>query len=355
MGISARQTLRQRDETLVSLAKMLERLGEENEELLRSVQKEFQYAFVLSCDSGVYETLSAETIEVIDNALESLFTIEDISRDLRWEPLVYAYAFFNRDVSVDEIVKVRDSIRALPDDQRRRMYPIYPHGFDALVKPLAMGHLADPTQTAPALEAAIPLLREFVLSEARPGRAFHPPSHGVIVLAAIYNRWADTNGPEGEVVRDLLGTRDEFVAMLESRMLGGVPNPADLPDFHYRFYAFDGQYFANALARLDARDAVDTLNLSLELYNEHVSHPALINYTKRALVTLGDPEARVQLEESLSGPDNQRAVDMLGWICRNAKGEGIRYATGHLAAHFDCEPHEALNLYFNSQLEPLAD
>jgi len=353
-GIQARIDPENRDRLIGEIAATLQALGQEDEKGLRSIQFTFQYALLLSCDPGIYETLEPETIEAVDNALESLFTIEDISRDLRWEPLVYAYGFFNRDVTVGEIVKVRDSIRALPDDKRERMYPIYPHGFDALVKPLAMGHLSDPTQTAKALSAAIPLLKEVVTGEAKPGRAFHPPSHAVIVIAPIYDRWADTDGPEGDVVRELLGTRKEFVKLLESGMVGGVQTPRELPEFHYRFYAFDGQYFANALARIDAREAVDTLKLSLEIYEENVSHPSLIAYTLRALVTLGDPEARAALEESLSGPNAERAVDTLAWICRNAQGEGKSYAEERLAAYLDSEPEEALPVYLKRQLKALA-
>lgn len=353
-GIQARIDPEERDRLIVEIAAELEALGAEDEKGLRSIQFTFQYALLLSCDPGIYETLKPETIEAVDNALESLFTIEDISRDLRWEPLVYAYGFFNRDLTVDDIVRVRDSIRALPDDKRERMYPIYPHGFDALVKPLAMGHLTDPSQTAKALRAAIPLLKEVVMGEAKPGRAFHPPSHAVIVIAPIYDRWANTKGPEGEVVRELLGTRSEFVAMLESGMVGGVPTPRELQDFQYRFYAFDGQYFANALARIDAREAIDTLKLSLEIYEENVSHPSLISYTQRALVTLGDPEARAVLEESLAGAKPESAVDTLAWICRNAQGEGKTYAEKRLAVYLDSKPDKALNVYLKRQLKALA-
>lgn len=350
MGIMARLDPEKRDRLIVKIAATLEALGVEDEKGLRSIQGVFQTALLLSCDRGIYETLQPETIEAVDDALESLFTIEDINRDLRWEPLVYAYGFFNRDLSVDEIIKVRDAIEALSGDARERMYPVYPHTFDALAKPLSMGPLTDASQTAKALGIVVPMLKDVIMDEAKPGRAFHPPSHAIIVIAPIYDRWADTAGPEGDVVRKLLGTRDEFIAMLISRLVGGVPNPRDLPKFHYSFYAFDGQYFANALARIDAREAVDTLKLSLEVYNENIAHPSLISYTQRALVTLGDPDARTLLEESLSQGNDTKAIDTLAWICRNAQGEGKTYAEKTLARELNCKPGQALDMYLSKQL-----
>jgi hypothetical protein len=354
MGITARLNPIIRDRVISEIAAALTSLGKTNEEGLHSIQSAFQYALLLSCDRGIYETLKPETIEAVDNALESLFTIDDINRDLRWEPLVYVYGFFNHDATVAEIIKVRDSIKALPDDTREDMYPVYPHGFDALVKPLAMGHLTDASQTAEALNAAIPMLKKVIQDEAKPGRAFHPPSHAIIVIAPIYDRWADTEGPEGVVVRELLGTRDEFVALLQSRVVGGVPAPRNLPKFHYRFYAYSGQYFANAFARIDARETIDALKLSLELYEENIGYPSLIAYTKRALVVLGDLVARAELEVALSRSSNARAVDTLAWICRNAQGEGKAYAEQTLASEFGCDPEDALDSYLNRKLAVLA-
>ena len=155
------------------------------------------------------------------------------------------------------------------------------------------------------------------------------------------------------MVRELLGTRAEFVALLKSRVVGGVPAPWDLPDFHYSFYAFDGQYFANALARIDAREAVEALKLSLEVYQEKVSHPSLIAYTQRALAALGDPDARSALGWSLSKAADGKAIDALAWICRNAKGEGKSYAEGMLASKLGCRPEEALDAYLTKQLAAL--
>ena len=351
MGIMARLDPEKRDQFIVEIAATLEDLGEKDENGLRSIQGAFQYALLLSCDRGIYETLQPETIEAVDNALETIFAIEDINRDLRWEPLVYAYGFFNRDLTIDEIAKVRNAIDALSDDARQRMHPIYPHTFDAMAKPLSMGPLTDASQTVEALKIIVPMLKDVVMEEAKPGRAFHPPSHAILVIAPLYDRWADAKGPEGDLVRELLGTRAEFVAMLISRLVGGVPTPKDLPQFHYAFYAFDGQYFANALARIDAREAVDALKLSLEVYRENITHPSLISYTQRALVTLGDRNARAALEKSLSSTNNERAVDTLVWICRNAQGEGKAYAEKTLAKQLNCKPEQALDSYLSKQLQ----
>lgn len=158
------------------------------------------------------------------------------------------------------------------------------------------------------------------MAEAERGYAFHPPSHAVIVIAPIYDRWADSGGPEDEVVRELLGTREDFVELLMSRVVGGVASPNDLPRFHYDFYAYDGAYFANAFARMDARESVDVLKRSLEVYAKKNGYSSVMGYTRRALVALGDKEVRTALESALSSANNSNAVDTLVWLCRDARG-----------------------------------
>jgi hypothetical protein len=351
LGINARINPESRDAAILQIAETLHDLAAKKPDDLRRIQFTFQTALLLSCDRDIYETLQPETIEAVDNALESIFTIEDVTRDLRWEPLVYAYGFFNRDVTAAEIIEVRNATDALSDDRRQRMYSIYPHGFDALAKPLSLGHLADPTQTLPALEIVVPMLRDIILEEAKPGRAFHPPTHALLVLSAIYDYWEDHPGPERDLVLQHLGTRDEFIAMLSSRVLGGLPDPDNLPDFHYGFYAYCGQYYANAFARMDARETVDVLKKSIPLYEAHVSHPSLIAYTKRALVSLGDSDERAEIETLLDTDENTRAVGDLVWIIRNVQGEGKTYAMNTLAKHLGCTPREALIAYFEDQLK----
>jgi hypothetical protein len=354
LGIRARIEPDNRDRLLVELATILTELGEKDERALRAIQGAFQYALLLACDRDIYDTLKSATIEAVDNALERLFTIEDIKPDLRWEDLVYVYGFFNRDVTVEEIAEVRDTIDSLSENRRKQMYPVYPHAFDALFKPLAMGPLTDAGRTADALKVAIPVLKDAIVAEAERGYAFHPPSHAVIVIAPMYDRWADADGPEGAVVRELLGTREDFVDLLKSRVVGGVPSPDDLPRFHYDFYANDGAYFANAFARIDARGAVDVLKRSLGIYAEQIGDSYVMAYTRRALVALGDPEARATLENALSSANNAKALDTLVWICRNARGEGKTYAEDQLAGQLGCTPTEALEVYLKRQLAVLA-
>jgi hypothetical protein len=353
MGLQARLQPEKRDQIIVEAAGMIEALARDDEKSLQATQEAFQNALLLVCDREIYETLKPETIEAVDQALETIISTDDFNRDYKWESLFYVYGFFNRNVSVAEIIVARDAIKAMPDKDRQEIYPIYPHTIDALTKTLAMGPLSDASTTAEALKVAVPLLKEMVMAEAQPGLAFHPPSHAILVIAPIYERWVDSQGPEGAVVRELLGTRSEFVAMLESRLVGSVATPHDLPEFHYGFYAYVGQFFANAFARMDARETVEALKRSRDIYMKHGARPSTIAYTNRALASLGDSDARAELEESLSGPRAAQAVETRAWMCRNLKGEGKTYGQKTLALHMSCEPEEALGAYLAKELEAL--
>lgn len=105
LGIRARLEPDNRDRHLTELAATLKALAVEDEKALRMIERAFQYALLLSCDRDICDTLMPDTIEALDDALERLFTIEDINFDHRWEDLLYVYGFFNRDVTVEEIAK----------------------------------------------------------------------------------------------------------------------------------------------------------------------------------------------------------------------------------------------------------
>lgn len=348
-GLHARLDPATRDVRIQELAGWITTMNATDPEHLRAVQGDVQFALMLIVDPEIYATLAPETIEAVDNALESIFDLEEINRSTQWEPLIYAYGFFNRDITPGQIAVVRNEVAALTQDQRNKIYHVFPHTVDAVTKPLTMGGLESPEATREALALVVPMMKAALLQDAMPGRAFHPPSHAVLVLGPLFERWpADT--PEGKIIRDHVATRDDLIALL-MRQLSSVALPDREPDRLERIYfGRTGRYAANALVRLDAREAVPALR------EEHTrfSTPAQedrepVRYARRALIALGDPVERAALEATLqTDPDTAR--DTAVWLCRNGHNETAAYGQELLAKLLDCTPEEAMEKHFRALL-----
>jgi len=343
----------QRDELLLRLARSIHHLASTDRAELKQIQLDFQDALLLATDSGVYESLAPQTIDAMDDALESVFDLSEIHRSTDWEPLIYAYGFFNRDVTPQEIKRVADAWVTIPISEREPLYPTYPHVIDAVCKPLAMGALTA-GDTLDALGVAIPILREQLLTPVSSGRSFHNPSHASIVLAAMYDRWTEGSDERNTIERHL-GSRDSFIELLMSRLVGASSDLESLPVYAFRFYAYSGRYIANALARLDARVAIPVLRRSIEVYEIQAVDPLAISYSRRALVALGDSEAREALLLRLRSVESREdGVRELVWLCRNGRGEGLQFGRSTLAEQLDTTPELALRAYFEGELNALS-
>lgn len=344
-GLVARMDGAQRNATVARLAETIVYWADTDREKLSELQHALQTALLLQCDPGVYETLSPEAIEAADNAIEHIVSFEEIHRGNDWEPLIYAYGFFNRDVTPEEIRAVGDTWYGLSEDERKPIYPTYVHAIDAVCKPLSMGPLTN-GETLEAMGVALPLLKSCLTQPPAEGRAFHPPSHAVLVLSPMYDRWAEGT-PEGDLLRKELGSRDEYIRLVEAQMVGSRDDRLDLPEYMYTFYPTSGMYIANALARMNAREAVPTLKHSLIVYEVKGARDVVLAYTNRALVALGDESSRTAFEKQ---PDEATLV----WLCRNGTGETVTYASGLLGQSLQCEPAEALTHYFEKQLAAMS-
>ena len=354
LGLEARVDASVRDVRIQRIAFELAKLAGTGRDMLRRNERVFQEALMLVCDTQIYETLSAETIAAVDAALERVFDLPHIQRSTEWEPLIYVYGFFNRNVTVDAITDVRDAIAAIPEADLNRLYVTYPHTVDAVCKPLAMGPLESAEATAAALEAAVPMLKEMLTQPPLPGRAFHPPSHAALILPPLYDRWAG-RVPEGEVLRAHLGDRDAFARLLYEQLVGGREKEAPLEEYARGYYAYTGRYLANALARFDARDALPALKKSLAAYRAWGASGATIRYTERALVALGGVDARADFERKLDGAERESAVATLVWLCRNGRDETLSYAARLLGEALDVDADAALDTWFKRQLASLTD
>ncbi len=348
LGLRARLYPEERDASVQRLAKSMAVLGASDKGRLQELQRDFQEALLLVCDPGIYETLATGTIEAVDTAIEGVVTMDDIKRDTDWEPLIYVYGFFNRDTNAGEIVRIQDQWVGIPAEDREPYYPTYPHAIDAVTKPLSMGPLFDPQETAQSLDVATLLLRAMLLQPPLPGRGFHVPSHAALVLGPLYERW-ENDVRLGVHVKQHLGTRDEFEALMAGQLIGAQPDLANLDEVTLNFYAYTGRYLANGLARLDARVAVPALRQSLKIYRAHDAPEATIAYTERALAVLGDADARVKLESAL-GAGDEDALRTVVWICRNAQGEGNAYGCALLGEQMSVPADEALDTWFRRQL-----
>ncbi len=350
LALGARLQPAQRDALVQQIAAHLQ-AASANKAQLRRQQNGYARALLLVCDHDVIGTLSPATREAVDDAIESAIGLDDI-RSGGWDRLAYVYGFFNHDVTPEQIERIAQGWRDMTEAQRRRVYPTYPHLIDAMCKPLSVSGLGDDAQTDRALRTTIPLLKEMALGEPRPGRAFHPPTHAALVLGELYARWCD-DATHGPLVRRLLGEREAFAKMLADRLIGAQP-ANQLDRTAVGFYAYTGRYFANTLARLDARSAAPVLRRSLALYEEKGAGGSTVAYTRRALVALGDAGLRDELETKLAAdPRDPASVELLVWLCRNGRGETAVYGRKLLAQALGCEPAAALKVYFERRLSAL--
>lgn len=348
LGLEARLYPELRDARMQELAAQITELGPVG---VHPLQGDFQYALLLQCDPEIYDTLAPETIEAVDDALEGLFSLDDIDRDNHWEPLIYAYGFFNRDVTPESIQRVISTWEGLTDDEKAPRYPTYIHVIDAVTKPVSMGLVGDRATTGAVLGLVAPALKEQFLLPPKPGTAFHPPSHACLVLGPLYERWIDD--PDfGPILRDHFGDRAAFEALLASQLAGARESATALSHTEYGYYAYIGSYLANTLARLNARSAVPALSRSMEVYRAHGAKGRVVAYTDRALLALGEADHRATFEVQLGDPAlRDSCKETLAWLARNGQGETRDFAMERLGALFGCAPKVALSTYF-SQLIP---
>jgi hypothetical protein len=343
LGLEARLHPDQRDAKAQQLAALIKDTAAADKDALFKAQGDVQYALMLLCDRGVLETLSRDTVESVDDALESAFTLDEYLAGNRWEAMCYVQGFLNHDVTAAEIRAVRSRWENMTPAERAPVYPTYVHVIDVVTKPLSVWALATPEETTAALEEAVPLLKSMLLQALERGTAFHPPSHAALVLGPLFERWE--NHP---VVTKHLGDRATFEALLTGRLVGAQPDHADFEPWQHAFFAYSGQYIANTLARMDVRSAVPTLQETLTIYQQTNARRRAIPYTQRALIALGDPTARAKLEAK--GPD---AITTAVWLARNATGQGRAYGENLLGKLLNCSPEKALNLHLQQLLESL--
>jgi len=346
LGLEARLDADLRDGHLLEIAHLMRSLGSG---AVRGLQGDFQYALLLSADPAIYDTLRPETIAAIDSGLEGLFSLEDIDRDNRWEPLIYAYGFFNRDVTAETVQRVLGYWSALPETDKVPRYPTYIHVIDAVSKPVSMGAVGDRENTRAILERVLPAMKRQFLQPPRPGTAFHPPSHACLVLGPLYDRWVDD--PDfGALVVEHLGTRAEFEAMLASQLPGGLPEGPPASHMALGYYTYIGGYLANTLARLDARSALPALRRSLAIYEGQNGPGRTPEYTRRALLALGDPESRESFARRCENPEYREACIALAvWLARNGKNETKSYGEAVLGILLNCPPDLALETWFRQE------
>lgn len=349
-GLEARLDPAVRDVRIQAIAALLRDLpGEKVHEL----QGDVQYALLLQCDSEIYETLAPETIAAVDTGLEALFSLEDVDRSNHWEPLIYVYGYFNRDVTPAIIQDVIGQWDRLSEAEKAPRYPTYIHVIDAVTKPLSMGPLIEPGTTRDAMAIVVPALKAQFLLPPAPGTAFHPPSHACLVLGPLYDRWI--GDPEnGALIREHLGTRAEFETLMASQLPGAPGRATPLSSVDYGYYAYIGSYLANTLARMDARSAVPALRRSLAIYEEHAAKGRVIAYTQRALLALADPEARAHFTAQVrDAAQRDDSIATAVWLARNGQGETAVYGREKLGDLLHCSATDALTTYFTMELDEI--
>ncbi|MDP6717453.1 MAG: hypothetical protein QGF59_02305, partial [Pirellulaceae bacterium] len=174
LGLVARIERDQRDESVQQIAERFSQIAQTDKARARQMQSSFQQALLLVCDRDIIATLSSQTVEAVDDAIESAMGLDDLGGG-GWDGLGYVYGFFNHDVTVEEITRVAEGWAAIPEDEREPHYPQYVHLIDAVCKPLSVGGLRNDQETSAALEIVLPLLKSMLLQKPKPGRAFHPP------------------------------------------------------------------------------------------------------------------------------------------------------------------------------------
>ena len=349
-GLTARANPERRNDAVQELAGWIKLLAGKDKVRLRSLQGAFQEALLLACDHAVYQTLTPATVRAVDEALETAFTLKEIGLSNDWNPLAYVYGFFNRDVTPEEIESVREGWLAIPEDEREPSYPTYVHLIDAVCKPLSMGPLSNAVETSRALAIAIPLLKSMLEQQPKPGRAFHVPTHAALTLAPLYDMWSKSE-EFGPIIREFLGDRHQFVRLFTAQLVGNRSDRMYLSKADTNFYFYSGRYLANALARFGASEALPALRASMEVYRSKSAPQSTIHYTQRALIALGDQDARREFEDSIHrDADKQEEMKTAVWLCRNGQGETVEYGRRKLAEMLDCESKVSLEIYFKKRL-----
>lgn len=347
LGLEARLDPTVRNTNLKQLAQWMDSLSTDQ---VHKRQSAFQYALLLQCDPEIVSTLDPVAMKAVDKSLERLFDFSEIARDTNWEPLIYAYGFFNRDVSPEQIAKVLSKWESMSEKEKTPLNPTYIHVIDAVCKPLVSGELKDRATTRQALEIVLPALKDLFVAPPKPGTFFHAPSHSCLVLGPLYDRWINDED-FGPLIKQHLGDRATFENLLASQLVGVVEKETPLPPMEYRYYAYIGSYLANTLARLDARSALPALERSMQIYEREKAGGRLMKYTQRALLALGNEATRAEFEEDLMESAKQEAsITTLAWLCRNGRGETKAYAEEKLGALLECKADEALQKYFEMEL-----
>ncbi len=357
IGYRARITPQVRDDSLHQIARYIKALNEVDRGKLKSMQKTFQEALLLFTDFEVLfrhdmekELLHRGSIEAVDDALESVFTLEDIRSGYEWNDLAYVYGFFNHDVPVDDIKRVREGWETMPEEERAKQYPTYIHLIDAVVKPLAYWEKDSRREMNTALEEALPLLHDMLFMEPKPGRAFHAPSHAALITAPMYIRWFHEAGYNSRLTRTI-GAKTIYGAKLIDLLLGHHPNPEEMKPDEYKFYTVREYYLANALARLNWRyngKTSERLHKSLEVFQQRGDAERTIHAVERCMAALKDKDIREKWEK-----DPLQYVDDYVWIIRNGKQEAVTYATNMLASVMGCPVDKAFELYYKQKISDM--
>ena len=350
LGLEARLNPALRTAHLKELAMLMDSLSLPE---VKKLQGAFQYALLLLCDPEIVSSLDKEAVAAVDKSLERLFDFDEIARDTRWEPLIYAYGFFNLDVRPELIIPVLERWNSFSDEKKGPLNPTYIHLIDAVCKPLVSGELVDRATTKRALEIVLPALKDLYVAPAKPGTFFHAPSHCCLILGPLYDRWID-DAEFGPLVIEHLGERVAFEGLMASQLAGAVEGDEPLNRMERRYYFYIGSYLANSLARLNARSALPALERSLAIYKRDKADGRVMAYTQRALLALGNEEARAAFERDLKDADKgEECIKTLVWLCRNGQGETLEYGEEKLGALLKCEPNNALRTYFSSELEKM--
>lgn len=325
-------------------------LNQVDRDKLKTMQQAFQDALMQFTFLEDFIKINRNSIEEVDNALESIFTLEDIKNGYEWNSLAYVYGYFNHDVTAEEIQQVSDGWDQLSEEEKAKQFPTYVHLIDAVVKPLAYWEQPSKREMLNALDAGVPLLKKLLTQEPAPGTAFHAPSHALIILGDMYMRW-EQNSKYWEndsmyIARPTryIGAKQVFAQQLNSMCIGSVENPDSLSKDEYRFYAVREYYLANTLARINWRFngvTSDILRKSLSVYEKQGGAEKTIHAIKRCMASLKDKEIR----EEFSRNSIDHVEDYM-WIIRNGKLEAVTYGTKMLAGLIGCPVDKAVELYY---------
>jgi hypothetical protein len=350
MGYESRIEPSVRADRLHEIALRLQALNQVDRDKLKKIQGAFQEALMQFTDLDVIITLDLRSVEEIDNALESIFTLDDIRNGYEWNSLAYVYGYFNHDVTLEEIKTVSNGWDELSDEEKAKQFPTYIHAIDAVVKPLAYWEQPSRREMINCLDAAVPLLNKILNQEPASGTAFHAPSHAMLILGDMYMRWEQgTKFWEGDsmyIARPTryIGAKQAFGKLLNSMCIGSLENPDSLCKDEYRFYAVREYYIANTLARINWRFngvSAEIMKKSLAIYEKQGGAEKTIHAIKRCMIALHDNETR----ETFAEKPMDHVEDFV-WIIRNGKLEAVTYAETMLAHEIGCPVDKAMEFYY---------